>query len=91
MIDLVLNTPTPRARKALELMCDLQDCLEQLQVEPDNSELHWTLSYLSGDMEWMGSDKRLIQNYVSAYGTQDERQHAEALLHSMCSKSFTIY
>lgn len=91
MIDLALDASTPRARKALALMYDLQDCLEQLQVEPDNSELHWTLSYLSGEMEWMGSDKRLIQNYVSAYGTQDERQHAEALLRSMCAKSYVVY
>lgn len=90
MIDLVLNASTPRARKALELMSDLQDCLEQLQVKPDNSELHWTLSYISGDMEWMGSDKRLIQNYISAYGTQDEQLCAEALLRSMCAKSYTV-
>lgn len=90
MIDLVLNASTPRARKALELMSDLQDCLEQLQVEPDNSELSWTLSYISGEMEWMGSDKRLIQNYISAYGTHEEQQYAEALLRSMCAKSYTI-
>lgn len=91
MIDTAFSTSTPRARKALELIDDIQDCLQRMQSEPDNSELHWTLSYLSGEMEWMGSNKRLIQNYISAYNTEDEQQCAEALLHSMCAKSFTIY
>lgn len=91
MIDTAFSASTPRARKALELMADMQDCLQRMQAEPDNSELHWTLSYLSGEMEWMGSNKRLIQNYISAYSTQDEQSCAEALLHSMCAKSFTIY
>lgn len=91
MIDTAFDASTPRARKALALMYDLQDCLQHMQIESDNSELHWTLSYLSGEMEWMGSDKRLVQNYISAYGTEDEQQCAEALLHSMCAKAFTVY
>lgn len=91
MIDTAFSASTPRARKALELMTDLQDCIYRKQSEPNNSELDWTLSYLSGEMEWMGSNKQLIQNYISAYNTEDEQQCAEALLHSMCAKAFTIY